>query len=152
MDNSMMQAPPPEVVGAQQAVNSPDIPTIDPQTMQRAEIEKVLGDGPYCQYRYTAESPPVLAASNAAKNERYRAVMKIHGRLVELSADQNPGYENLNKGLAFTAQGLEMKVFPDGEGQAESAKPGERVATELHFSLEQGLSIGYLGWYECQAQ
>lgn len=152
MDNSVMQAAPPEVMGAQQAINSPDILTIDPQTMQRAEIEKVLGKGPYCYYRYTAESPPILAASNAAQNERYRAVTKIHGRLVELTADQKPGYEKLTEGLVFTAEGLKLKVLADGKRQPESAKPGERVAAELHFSLEQGLNAGYLGWYDCQAE
>ena len=152
MKTSMMQGPSPEVVGAQEAVNSPDIPAIDPQTMEQAEIDKVLGDVSYCIYRYTAESPPILATSNAAQSEGYRAVTKIHGRLVELTSDQNPGYENLKEGLVFTAEGLEMRVASDGEGQPESAKPGELVTAELHFSLEQGLNVGYLGWYECKAE
>lgn len=152
IENPMMQEPSPEVVGAQQAINSPDIPAIDPQTMEQAEIEKVLGDVSYCAYRYTAESPPILAISNTDQGQGSRAVTKIHGRLVELTANQNPGYENLKEGLVFTAEGLEMKVVSNGEGETESAKPGELVTAELHFSLHQGLNIKYLGWYECKAE
>lgn len=152
MENSMMQEPSPEVMGAQQAINSPDISAIDPQTMEQAEVEKVLGDVPYCGYRYTAESPPILAISDTDQGQGSQAVTKIHGRLVELSADQNPGYENLKKGLVLTAEGMEMRVVSDGEREPESAKPGELVTAELHFSLQQGLNIGYLGWYECKAE
>lgn len=152
MRTPMMQGPSPEVVGAQKAVSSPDIPAIDPQTMEQAEIEKVLGDVPYCGYRYTAESPPILAISDTDQGQGSQAVTKIHGRLVELSADQNPGYENLKKGLVLTAEGMEMRVVSDGESEPESAKPGELVTAELHFSLQQGLNIGYLGWYECKAE
>lgn len=152
MKKPMMSGPSPELVGAQEAVSSPDIPAIDPQTMEQAEIEKVLGNVSYCTYRYTAESPPILAIGNVAESEGYRAVTKIHGRLVELSSDQKPGYENVKEGLVFTAEGLEMRMVSDGEEQLASAKPGELVTAELHFSLQQGLNIGYLGWYECQTE
>lgn len=147
---SMMQGPSPEVVSAQEAVTSPDIPAIDPQTIETAEIKKVLGDAPYCAYRYTAESPPILAISNAAQSEGYRAVAKIHGRLVELTSKQSPGYESLKEGLVFRAEGLEMRVASSQEGEIEAAGSGELVKAELHFSLQHGLNVGYLGWYECQ--
>ncbi|AJY52914.1 hypothetical protein DQ400_19195 [Vreelandella sulfidaeris] len=151
VENPMMQGPSPEVVGAQEAVNSPDIPAIDPQTMQEAEIEKVLGDAAYCAYRYTAESPPILAIDNTDQGQGARAVTKIHGRLVELSADHNPDYENLKQGLMLTAEGLTMRVFSDEE-EPESAEPGELITAELHFSLQQGLNAGYLGWYRCETE
>ncbi|WP_346796787.1 hypothetical protein R5M92_15085 [Halomonas sp. Bachu 37] len=147
--NSTMQGPSPEVVGAQEAVQSPDIPAIDPQTMEDAEIAKVLGDVSYCAYRYTAESLPILAISNADHSEEPLGVTKIHGRLVELSADKAPGYESLEEGLKLSAEGLEMRVASDSEEKPES---GELIEAELHFSLEQGLTVGYLGWYECQSK
>ena len=151
VENPMMQGPSPEVVGAQEAVSSSDIPAIDPQTMQEAEIEKVLGDAAYCAYRYTAESPPILAIDNTDQGQGARAVTKIHGRLVELSADHNPDYENLKQGLMLTAEGLTMRVFSDEE-EPESAEPGELITAELHFSLQQGLNAGYLGWYRCETE
>ena len=152
MQNPMMQGPSPEVVGAQEAVSSSDIPAIDPQTMQEAEIEKVLGDVAYCVYLYTAESPPILAIDNTDQGQGSRAVTKIHGRLVELSADQKPGYENLQQGLMLSAEGLTMRVFSDEEEQPESAELGDLITAELHFSLQQGLNAGYLGWYRCEPE
>nr|WP_139232977.1 hypothetical protein [Halomonas korlensis] len=151
MEEPMMQHPSPEVVTAQEAINSPDIPAIDPQTMATAEMEKVLGDVPYCTYRYTIESPPILAISNTEQDQGYRGVIKIHGRLVELSADQKPSYENLQEGLELSTEGLEMRVVLDVEGPV-SEESDEVIAAELHFSLEQGLNAGYLGWYRCELE
>ncbi|WP_417422509.1 hypothetical protein [Halomonas sp.] len=148
---STMQGPSPEVVGAQEAVQSPDIPAIDPQTMEDAEITKVLGDVSYCAYRYTAESLPILAISNTEQGEGLRGVTKIHGRLVELSVFKAPGYENLQEGLQLSAEGLEMRVTSDHEGLSEATSE-DLIEAELHFSLEQGLTVGYLGWYECQSK
>ena len=148
VENPMMQGPSPEVVGAQEAVNSPDIPAIDPQTMQEAEIEKVLGDAAYCAYRYTAESPPILAISQSNQDAGSQAVAKIHGRLVQLTSDQKPSYESLQQGLLFAADGMTMRVVSE---ELEKPESGKQFTAELHFSLQQGLNVGYLGWYECDA-
>lgn len=148
MENSMMQKPSPELVSAQEAINNPDIPAIDPQTMQGAEIVKVLGDVPQCVFRYTAESPPILAISQSNQDAGSQAVAKIHGRLVQLTSDQKPSYESLQQGLLFAADGMTMRVVSE---ELEKPESGKQVTAELHFSLQQGLNVGYLGWYECDA-
>ena len=51
----------------------------------------------------------------------------------------------------LTAEGLTMRVFSDEE-EPESAEPGELITAELHFSLQQGLNAGYLGWYRCETE
>ena len=148
MENPMMQKPLPELASAQDAVSSPDIPTIDPQTLQTAEIVKVLGNVPQCAFRYTAESPPILAIGDSDQGVGSQAVTKIHGRLVQLSSDRKPSYESLQEGLSFTADGMTMRMVSD---EPEKVKSGKQVTAELHFSLQQGLNVGYLGWYECDA-
>ena len=45
MEQAPMPDPMPELLGAREAVQSPDIPTIDPQTLEAAEVRKVLGSG-----------------------------------------------------------------------------------------------------------
>lgn len=151
MEKKMMQQPFPEVVSAQEAITSAAIPEIDPETMEQAEFQKVVGEVPYCAFRYTAESPPILVASNTGQGG-VTAVTKIHGRLVKLTGDSNPNYGNLKGGLVFTDDVLKMRVVPVEESELASAEPGQQVVAELHFSLEQGLTVGYLGWYECQAK
>jgi len=75
-------------------------------------------------------------------------VAKIHGRLVQLTSDQKPSYESLQQGFLFAADGMTMRVVSE---ELEKPESGKQVTAELHFSLQQGLNVGYLGWYECDA-
>lgn len=137
----LMSDPPPEVVGAREAVNTPDIPTIDPQTLDAAEIDKVLGAGPRCIFAYTAESPPVVALQVTGDNAG-EGVVKIHGRLVKLAAQRAEA-----GGFALSGDGMSVNIEPPAA--ADDARPTELREADMLFELEQGLRVGYRGWYRC---
>lgn len=139
-----MQAPAPEIVPAQQALQTPDIPAIDPQTMQQAEIDKVLPPGPRCSFLYTAESRPILVATPAEGGAQ--GVIKLHGKLVRVQAPAGD-LQALAGGGTFSAEGVTLEVAP--EEQAVAAEP---VPADLHFSLDAGLNVGYHGWYGCTGE
>lgn len=142
----LMRGPAPELVSLGEAVQAPDITAIDPQTMHQAEIEKALGAGPYCAFAYTAESPPVLAFKAA---EGVRGVIKIHGRLVMLGAEQAQQPATPAQGVALSTEGGRVEVRV-ANGSAGSG--GEPQVADMLFELEQGLRVGYRGWYRCAAQ
>jgi len=139
----LMSGPPPKVVSASEAVSTPDIPTIDPQTLDDAEIEKVLGAGPRCIFAYTAESPPVVALEVAGQDAG-QGVVKIHGRLVKLAAQRVEA-----GGFALSGDSMSIRIEPAaGKGDA---MPNDLTEADTLFELEQGLRVGYRGWYRCIA-
>ena len=148
MKEPLMRGPAPELVSLREAVQTPNITAIDLQTLQRAEIEKVLGKGPYCAFAYTSESPPVLAF---IATEGVRGVIKIHGRLATLGAEQAPQQEALARGVALTTEGGRVEVRT-ADNESASVEAGEARVADLLFELEQGLHVGYRGWYSCPAQ
>lgn len=137
----LMSDPPPEVVDARKAVHTPDIPTIDPQTLDAAEVDKVLGEGPRCIFAYTAESPPVVALQVTGDNAG-QGVVKIHGRLVKLAAQRAEA-----GGFALSGDGMSVAIEP--AAAADDARPTELREADMLFELEQGLRVGYRGWYRC---
>lgn len=149
LDKPTMRAPLPEVVSARDAIRRPDIPSIDPQSLDQAEVEKVLGSGPYCTFVYTAESPPVVAIKHDGESGGAKGVIKIHGKLVQLSSDPIPGYSALRKGPSLAADSIKVNVAL-GEDGAVQGPSGEKSTANLEFSLDQGLKVGYRGWYTCE--
>lgn len=147
VDHSLMQKTEPTVMSGSQAVQSVDIPKTDLGTMVEAEFEELLPTGPRCTFAYTAESPPVLAAAVEAD---VQGVTKIHGHLVPLTAPETADFQALTSGGDFIAEGVRITVVPDAEAEWEVvADKAQRRQAELHFRLEQGLNVGYRGWYVC---
>lgn len=141
VDGSVGEHPMPEIVSATEAVQSVSVSEIDPGTMQESEIRKVLPSGPRCSFAYTAESPPILA-STMGPNGQAVGVIKIHGRLVKVSAPQVTGFEALVKGGSFKAGDIELEIRPEEQGI------GKRPS-EAHFLIGNELTVGYQGWYSC---
>lgn len=137
----LMSDPSPKIVGAREAVGTPDIPTIDPQTLDAAEIEKVLGAGPRCIFAYTAESPPVVALE-LTNDKSGQGLVKVHGRLVKLAAQRAEV-----GGFALSADGMSVRI--QAAAEAGDAMPTELAEADMVFELEQGLRVGYRGWYRC---
>ncbi|MBX7271808.1 MULTISPECIES: DUF6692 family protein [Pseudomonadaceae] len=149
LDKPTMRPPLPEVVSARDAIGSPDIPSIDPQTLDQAEVDKVLGSGPYCTFVYTAESPPVVAIKHDGESGGAKGVIKIHGKLVQLSSEPTQGYSALFGGASLAAESINVNVALGKDGAVQ--KPtGEKSIADLNFELDQGLMIGYRGWYACE--
>lgn len=72
-------------------------------------------------------------------------VIKIHGKLVRLTAGDVPDYGTLASGARFTADGLTATVVRVEDAPAGTApRPAD-----MTFELQQGLKVGYRGWYGC---
>lgn len=148
MAKSMAEKTLPEIVSASTAIQSPDIPKIDPGTLDEAEIEKVIPPGPRCEFSYTADSPPVVAAGIGA-DAAIQGVIKIHGRLVRMKAGDMKNFESLVSGGTFIADEVEFAVKP--EMKAGEARGGDRRwPAEALFTIRDEHSVGYYGWYACK--
>lgn len=147
---ALMPDPMPEVVELEQALQSPVIPTVDLAPMHAAEIEKTLGADPWCFFAYTAASPPVLAIRNAG-GDAGRGVIKIHGKLVELQQEQAADYQTLAQAAVLETQGGQVRVALASTENLEALTPDKDYAADAVFTLDQGLEVGYRGWYRCDS-
>ncbi|WP_116599005.1 DUF305 domain-containing protein [Primorskyibacter marinus] len=130
------QDPPAEVGSVEDAIGRTLISTLDPSPMPEAEAEQILAPGPRCVFNRSPETDPILwTAADSGQ-----AAMKLNGVLVPLEA----GNETEN-GFGFTAEGVTMTVRPLGD------EADWRADAELVFELDQGLSVGYRGFYGCDA-
>ena len=135
----------PEIVQirpASEALAGAHVPTLDPATMNDAEIEKALGAGPHCEFRYTSEGNPVLAWE-ASRNSAGKGVVKLNGHLVMLRSAAASGE------VVLAADQVRLSVSPDREDRDEAlANEHQREATAV---LEVGdkLKVGYRGYYGC---
>lgn len=154
VDHPPMEKTQPAVTSGREAVRSADIPKSDPATMVEAEIRARVAEGPRCMFTYTAESRPVLAAGMATEMQDTngaQGITKIHGRLVPLVAPKIADFATLTGGGTFLGEGLSLTVVPDAEAQWDkTAEDTRRRRANLHFHLEQGLDVGYRGWYVCK--
>lgn len=139
----------PEVVSAAEAIQSPHVPAIDLLSMHEAEYEKIVPDQHQCVFRYTSEGRPVLAA--AIRDGHAVAAVKIHGKLVELVAENTTSFDALTSGATFSAEGTQVRVTPGDDAPFESREGHLQREAEAVFELEQGLKAGYRGWYACES-
>lgn len=144
MPKPLAEGPLPKVVPVSEALSSPVLTAVDPSPLDQAEADKVLPPGSRCSFAYTAESPPVLIASPLPNTPQAKGVVKLHGLLVEVSSQAVQGVDSLAHGATFVADGLRLKVEPEGD------ETGEPRVANVEFELAQsGLLIGYRGWYSC---
>ena len=129
------------ITPANEALAGAHLPTLDPATLVDAEIEKVLGPGRRCEFRYTSEGRPVLAARGSSGNAAPDAVVKLNGHLVPLSRASAEGGS-----LVLIADNVRLTVTPDG-GEPTGGS-GEREA-EVVFEIGESLRVGYRGYYRC---
>ena len=129
------------VLPAREALSGAHIPTLDPAEMVAAEIEKVLGPGPRCEFRYTSEGRPVLAASTAAGAETPPGVVKLNGQLVPLQREPADA-----QSIVLGSGRVRLSVTPDGGAPAGDARQREANAM---FQVGNSLRVGYRGYYHC---
>lgn len=130
---------PPRVVPAPEAIQQANIAEVDPGELDEAEIDEVLGPGPRCSFRYSRTGPPVVAAGT----DTGRGVVKLHGRLVEVTAAGPDAGASARGGVTLSADGIEIVVEPRG-GTDEALR---EAAARMH--LAAGLTVGYVGYYAC---
>ncbi|MBS1303450.1 DUF305 domain-containing protein [Loktanella sp. SALINAS62] len=132
---SIYQDPPARVGTIETALNNTLIATLDPSTMPEAEADQILNSSPRCTFNRTPEEHPVLWT----EQDGGAAAIKLNGVLVPLAAVG----ETETGEMLFEAQGTRVTVTPLG------ADADWRSNAEMIFGLEQGLTVGYRGFWAC---
>lgn len=135
------EEPLPKVVSASEAIHTPNYASLDPATLQDSEISKVVPEGARCSFAYTKESGPIFSAGKTDKGS-FVGVIKIHGRLVELSAPQLNSFSALTEGAEFRADDMSFEVAP-------KQQQGKQREANAHFTVRDKITVGYGGWYSC---
>jgi len=134
--DKIYEDPGPELGTVEDALSNTLISTLDPAPITESESDKALESGPRCRFNRSPESDPILWA--AAQGQA--GVMKLNGVIIPLQSAQQADETPRN----FSAEGgLSMQVRMLGDDA------DWRADAELVFSLEQGLSVGYRGFYSC---
>jgi hypothetical protein len=116
------------------------IPTLDPAKMDGSEIRKALGAGPYCEFKYTSTSEPVLAMNPLPAGGQAGAVIKLNDNLVVLRS------ESAGPQTVLSAEGIRITLRPE---EAQSNEAGRQRPADMVFEVADGLKAGYRGYYRC---
>lgn len=137
------------VVPAREAITTANIAMTDLGELDEAEIERVLGRGPRCDFSYSRDAGPVLAASLPTDaSGAGKGVVKLHGLLVETTARHTAAKPSSASGVTVSAEGMQVVVEPQADGTRSADGRSVREANaRLH--LDAGMSVGYGGFYRC---
>ena len=133
---SVYQDPPAEPGGVEDALSNTLVSTLDLSPLPAAEADRVLGASGSCAFNRSPETDPILWTSDGGA-----AAIKLNGVLIALEA----AGETAEGGAAFSAPGALVTVRPLGD------EATWRQNAELVFDLEEGLHVGYGGFYSCEA-
>ena len=131
-ETSEVYRDPPATLGSlDEALNRSLISALDPAPMTPEDLPQAAGtEGLDCGFRRVRSENPILRTGDD------RALMKLNGVIVPLER------QDAGAGRAWAAPGVTMTVR-----KAEDAD--WRGGAELIFALEQGLTVGYRGFYDC---
>lgn len=134
----------PRIASAHEALSGAHITALDPATMNNAEITKVIGDGPRCEFRYAMSGRPVLALSRSVDQPR-SGVVKLNGVLVELKPSSVYSY-----GWQLSVAGpIRTNLEAPDLGNPTGLNRGKQTVMDLVFEIESELKVGYRGYYNC---
>jgi Domain of unknown function (DUF305) len=133
---SIYQDPPAEPGSVEDALSNTLVSGLDLAPMPAAEAERVLETAARCTFNRSPESDPILWASEGGA-----AAMKLNGVLVALESESGPQ----EGATTFSAPGTTVTVQPLGD------EADWRQNADLVFELDEGLSVGYRGFYGCEA-
>lgn len=125
--------PEPEIGTMQEALDNLLVAKLDPMPLSQTDLAKLGAENADCGFHRIASEDPVLVATEDGQS----GAMKLNGVLIELEGADSPS----ETGFALAAPGVTMSVTRLGEGVRENA--------ELVFALDQGLRVGYRGFYSC---
>lgn len=139
------------VVSAQEALSGAHVPTLDPATMPEAEVSKMIGEGPRCEFRYTTAGRAALAMSTDPNGAAGNGVVKLNGSLVALQPVRIDSSEARARQISLSAEPIRLTVVP----QKEQWNPREGVLrreAEMLFEVDGRLLVGYRGYIDCAAK
>jgi hypothetical protein len=140
----------PEIVSLQEALNTTVIAALDPGPINEAEADSALEPGPGCEFSRALDGDPILVARAPADEASFaNGVMKLNGKLVRLRSESEGGFEALLAGPVMAADGVRMSVRPVADESMEIEDGMRRQLADLVFELDQGLTVGYRGFYSC---
>lgn len=119
-----------------------EVAKLDPAPMNGAEIQKALGTGARCEFRYTSTGRPVLAMKASSDAAAGEGLVKLNGHLVRLMPVTSDG------ALRFSADDVSFTLRPPGQEADEGADAEARQADAV-FQIGSTLSAGYRGYYRC---
>ncbi len=123
--------PPAEVGTLEQALNSTLIATLDPSPLALSDLPDRTETGALdCGFRRVEGEDPILWTNEEG------ALMNLNGVIVPLARREAA------EGRVWGAEGVTMTV-------RDVAEADWRGGAELIFALEQGLTVGYRGFYDC---
>ena len=128
--------PPAEVGSVAQALGNTLISKLDPAPMEPAEADQLLPAGPRCAFNRSPETDPVFWVSQ----DGALGAMKLNGILVGLGPANGGDGETFR---TFTAPGTMIAVRMLRE------EADWRQNAELVFALDQGMTVGYRGFWTC---
>lgn len=133
---SIYEDPAAEPGSVEDALSNTLISTLDLAPMPEAEADRLLDANARCTFNRSPESEPIFWAARDGGG----AAMKLNGVLVGLEAAGDPQSGNVE----FSSPGTTITVRPLGE------EADWRADTELVFELDEGLTVGYRGFYACE--
>ncbi|HSN73068.1 MAG TPA: DUF305 domain-containing protein [Steroidobacteraceae bacterium] len=110
---------------------------LDLAPMAEAEADQLISGDARCTFNRSPESDPVLWVAQ----QDDVAAMKLNGILVQLQAAES----SAGDAARFSAPGAQITVRELGD------EADWRSDAELVFELDQGLTVGYRGFYSCGA-
>lgn len=146
-------APAPAIVRmetAEQALQGAHVPALDPQTMNDAEIRKLIGAGPHCSFRYTSTGKPVAVVGSNPGGRPAAGGVKLNGVLVALNADPGAA-SDIARGVVLVSGPVRLSIRPDPQSSASTKPDAGLVEAEMRFEVDQQLKVGYAGFLECRA-
>lgn len=151
-DDKLQAVKAPEIVRimpAEEALAGAHVPTLDPATMNEAQIRKALEPGPRCDFRYTSSGKPVLAISMAPGGAASGGVVKVNGHLITLEPAPEAAASEGSKHILMRADPIRITVTPDEAGEAVERENVRRREATTIFEVGQSLSVRYLGYLDC---
>ncbi|MBJ6125470.1 DUF6692 family protein [Microvirga splendida] len=140
------------ILPAEQALAGAHIPTLDPHTMNDAEIEKAIGTGSHCDFRYTSSGRPVLAFGVQPGGAPTRGVVKLNGSLVALTPASATEGAKASGSLLLLADPVRISVAPDAPGEGEDREGARHREASMIFEIGQNLQVGYRGYLDCMPE
>jgi hypothetical protein len=111
---------------------------LDLAPVPKAEADRLIETDSRCTFNRSPESEPILWAAQDGAG----AAVKLNGVLVPLDRNGDPQIDP----AVFASPGMRVSVRSLGE------EADWRQDSELVFELDQGLVVGYRGFYDCSAQ